>query len=133
MFAAVADSLQSLEVDNCNDIFTQVTFEDLPLLAQMRKLHLINFRQRISPSTFEYLSSLTNLQVSLWDTACSLLEGIPLYASAELRQDVAVQELRITTDTDYENALSTNCIISFPKALMKLTHLTSLSLSSRGL
>ena len=45
----------------------------------------------------------------------------------------AMQDLRIAGDTDYESVLTTNCLSSFPTALFRLTKLTSLSLSSRGL
>jgi len=44
-----------------------------------------------------------------------------------------MQDLRISGDTDYESVLTTNCLSSFPTALFRLTKLTSLSLSSRGL
>ncbi|KAA6430028.1 MAG: hypothetical protein FRX49_00459 [Trebouxia sp. A1-2] len=104
MFKAVAGGLQSLEVDNCNDIFTQSTFEDLPMLTQLKKLHISNCRKGLLSSSFDCLRSLSNLQ-----------------------------DLKIAGDTDYENVLTLNCLSSFPTALFRLTNLTSLSLSSRGL
>ncbi|KAL0044903.1 hypothetical protein WJX82_001740 [Trebouxia sp. C0006] len=104
VFTAVAAGLQSLEVENCNDIFTQNTFEDLPKLTQLKKLHISNCRKCLLSSSFDYLRPLSNLQ-----------------------------DLRIAGDTDYESVLTTNCLSSFPTALFRLTKLTSLSLSSRGL
>ncbi len=63
IFTAVSTGLQSLEVDNCNDIFTRVTLEGLQQLTQLKKLHITNFRQRLSLISFAHLTSLTSLQV----------------------------------------------------------------------
>jgi hypothetical protein len=78
MFTAVAGGLQSLEVDNCNDIFTQKTFEDLPLLTQLKKLHISSCRQRLLSCSFDYLGSLSDLQVGLRDNSLCL-HTVPCY------------------------------------------------------
>ena len=65
MFLAVADGLQSLEVNNCNDIFTPATFDYLPLLEQLTRLHIISCRQRFPARSFLGLAGIKGLQVSL--------------------------------------------------------------------
>lgn len=65
MFLAIADGLQSLEVNNCNDIFTPATFDYLPLLEQLKRLHLISCRQRFPARSFQGLACIEGLQVSL--------------------------------------------------------------------
>lgn len=77
MFTAVAGGLQSLEVDNCNDIFTQNTFEDLPMLTQLKKLHISNCRKCLLSSCFDYLRSLSNLQVGVHDNGLCLVIVTP--------------------------------------------------------
>ena len=130
MFTAVAAGLQSLEVENCNDIFTQNTFEDLPKLTQLKKLHISNCRKCLLSSSFDYLRPLSNLQVGLHDNMLCL-DTVPCYCHTHALLG-AMQDLRIAGDTDYESVLTTNCLSSFPTALFRLTKLTSLSLSSRG-
>ena len=78
MFTSVAGGLQSLEVDNCNDIFTQNTFEDLPMLTQLTKLHISNCRKCLLSSSLDYLRSLHDLQVGLHDNR-SCLDTVPCY------------------------------------------------------
>lgn len=72
IFTAVGGGLQSLEVENCNDIFTQNTFEDLPKLTQLKKLHISNCRKCLLSSSFDYLRPLSNLQVGLHDNKLRL-------------------------------------------------------------
>ena len=43
-----------------------------------------------------------------------------------------LQDVKIAGDTDYESVLTIRCLSEFPKPLLALTQLTSLTLASQG-
>ena len=63
ILVAVSNSLTSLTVTNCNDIFVGPAFEQLSTLSLLNKLHITAVRTRFNPDSFKSLSGLKHLKV----------------------------------------------------------------------
>ena len=63
ILVAVSNSLTSLTVTNCNDIFVGPAFEQLSTLSLLNKLHITAVRTRFNPDSFKSLSGLKHLTV----------------------------------------------------------------------